>query len=115
MAVLMDILSGVLSGGLLADAVSHFGVSHFFIVVKPEAFLGEGEFDDPDESARRLHPRLAGGSRGKARVILPGEPELDHEADSNEHGLELDIVIWQGLAEAAEAYGQQQALLAAKR
>lgn len=114
LAVLMDILSGVLSGGLLTDAVSHFGVSHFFIVIKPTAFLAEGEFDGRmSQLADFIHATpLAPGAE---RIYLPGEPELDHQAESQANGLELDAVIWQGLEETAAAYGQDEALAKARR
>lgn len=96
LALLVDVLSGVLSGANYGPHIPPLydnpdleqDVGHFFLAMRPELF------GPPEEFTRRvggLAAELAAlpAARGHARVCLPGEPEAEREAHHREHGIPL--------------------------
>lgn len=84
LSVMMDVFSGVLSGSAFAGGVTgpydttgkEADVGHFFVVVKPDLFMGLEEFR---ERMGTLYERVVGCERMKGvdRIYFPGEIELD--------------------------------------
>lgn len=80
-AILMDIMSGVLSGAAFGGDVSDQykesrpqNVGHCFIAIKPDIFIGGDEFRSRmDTLAQRVHGNAP--APGFEKVLFPGEPE----------------------------------------
>lgn len=89
LAVLVDILSGVLSGGAFANAVYGYGdgnppnVCHFFAAIDPQAFLPIEQFKSSmDKLIKILHnsPKSA----GQEKIWVHGEKEWLAEKEHSE-------------------------------
>lgn len=80
-AILMDIMSGVLSGAAFGGDVGDQykesrpqNVGHCFIAIKPDIFIGADEFRSRmDTLAQRVHSNSP--APGFDKVLFPGEPE----------------------------------------
>ena len=81
LAIMMDVFSGVLSGSAFAghvtgpyDPSKASNVGHFFLVVKPDLFMGLNEFRD---RMQYLYERVIGSETadGVGRIFFPGEME----------------------------------------
>jgi LDH2 family malate/lactate/ureidoglycolate dehydrogenase len=105
LAMLVDILGGVLAGSGFAGSVRDWNadftgpadVGHFFLVLKVEAFMPLPEFEARMETAiARLHalPPAAGFDA----VRYPGERAGAAEAAHRRDGLPLDAAVQQALA-----------------
>lgn len=112
LALIVDILTGVLSGGqsgagvkgLYADASVPNDCAHFFLA------LDIGSFGDPRGFAGRLEElvsQVTGAPRaeGVDRLLLPGQLEAERFAASEENGLDMDGSTLAGLREAAALVG----------
>ncbi|WP_445502551.1 Ldh family oxidoreductase [Microvirga sp. G4-2] len=86
LSMLMDILSGVISGAAFAgdveDQYKNFekpqNVGHFFLAIRPDLFIGLDEYRARmDVLVERVHstPR----AEGFDEVLMPGEPEARQE------------------------------------
>lgn len=101
LAVLMDLLSGVLTGANYAGRVKSLyfddsepqNVGHLFMAIKPDLFMSltdfEARMDDFVETARAL-PKAAGVDE----ILIPGEPEARCEVRRLAEGLPItpDVV-----------------------
>lgn len=94
LAVMMDVFSGVLSGSAFAGGVTgpydlsrEGDVGHFFLVIKPDLFMGLDEFrarmDVLYKTVVDSEPRM----HGVDRIYFPGEIELDREAQRRRDGI----------------------------
>ena len=111
-AMLVDVLSGGLSGGgmsMLGGIVSWLfqldkknNVSHTFIAIDPACFAGKEQFDaDMDAMAAAL--RSAPKAKNSERIYTPGEIEWEHYADAEQNGIPLPQDLYESLhALAAE-------------
>jgi LDH2 family malate/lactate/ureidoglycolate dehydrogenase len=111
-AMLVDILGGVLSGSAFAGEIRDMNtdfeapqdVGHFFLAMKIEAFMAPAEFAARMEEAiarlKALQP-----AAGFTEVLYPGEPEARKEADRRANGIPLSSQVGAALAEAAGAAG----------
>jgi LDH2 family malate/lactate/ureidoglycolate dehydrogenase len=109
MALMVELLTAVLGGGTLARDTTHFGVSHMFYVIDPAVFGPLDEFKARlAETTRDLHdsPKAVGADR----ILVPGELELEHEADSLANGLEFPPELWDEIVNIAEKYGTSDEL-----
>lgn len=112
LAVVVDVLTGVLSGGsygrevagLYADTTVPNDCAHFFLALDPAAFGGAEAFAD----------RVAGLARqisssptapGVERVFLPGEIEATRYAESARTGVRLDASVLESLRKTAHSVG----------
>lgn len=97
LALLVEILAGVLSGSGITQEVRSFvvepdkssGVGHFFIALDPQAFMPVDEFTGRmDRLVREVKstPR----AEGVNRIYLPGEMEWEQEAAAEVSGLVLE-------------------------
>jgi LDH2 family malate/lactate/ureidoglycolate dehydrogenase len=122
LSLLVETLSGVLSGaGMLAEVLLYpafpetpSGTGHAVIVLDPDAFLEPGEFGarlDRMRDAIHAAPR----AEGSDRILVPGELELEHEAESLVNGLELDAFTWSTLIELARDAGLDDVLAGSRR
>ena len=95
LALMVDMLGGLLSGGRFLDDVGDMwaedepqGVSHFFIAIDPIRLLGAGDYYDRVEifidKIKSSAPFHAGGE-----VLVPGEPEARAMDDHRQNGIPL--------------------------
>jgi LDH2 family malate/lactate/ureidoglycolate dehydrogenase len=111
LALMIDVLTGVLTGGGWGRQVSSLyrhpdqpnDVAHLFLAIDP-AHAGDGGF--PDRTAA-----LAGAVResarapGTDRIWTPGEPEAERAAAQLADGVAVDTVVIKELAAVAESLG----------
>lgn len=108
LALFGEVLSGVLSGAGITNEVLLYpafhsdpsNTGHTILAINPEAFMERTEFND---RIRHLREEITGAPRadGVDRLYLPGEKEADHEAESQQNGLELDQATWAELSTIA--------------
>lgn len=105
LGLMVDILSGVLSGGRFLDDVGDMwaetepqGSGHFFLTLDPIRLLGEENYFERMAAFRKkiktCQPFTEGGE-----VLLPGEPEARAMAQADSHGIAIDT----GLLEILKA------------
>ena len=112
LALVVDVLTGVLSGGqsgagvkgLYADTAIPNDCAHFFLALDVESF------GDPQGFANRLSDLLAqvtGSPRasGVDRLLLPGQLEAERFATSAEHGIAVSDSTLTALRDAAATVG----------
>jgi LDH2 family malate/lactate/ureidoglycolate dehydrogenase len=116
LALLLDVLTGVLSGGafgqgvngLYRDTATPNDCAHLFVAIDP-AFFG-----DPDAFAERV-ATLAGdvlGSRtaaGVERVVLPGRLEHERAVLAAREGVPVDATVLAELERVAAEVGVELA------
>jgi LDH2 family malate/lactate/ureidoglycolate dehydrogenase len=110
-ALMMDVLSGVLSGsGILTEVSSPFKTDkpsrsgHFFLALNIEAFGPLAAFEARMEqmiAELKAVPRAPGFDE----ILYPGELEARHEARHLREGLELPEKSWADLAAEADRLG----------
>ncbi|MEV5964371.1 Ldh family oxidoreductase [Kribbella sp. NPDC051952] len=112
LALMIDVLTGVLSGGGWGDQVRPLyrepdrpnDCAHLFLAIDPELMGGV-------ESFRRRSSGLAARIRGSAtapgvnRLYLPGEIEAERAAQQRRHGVLIERSGLDGLLAAARAVG----------
>jgi LDH2 family malate/lactate/ureidoglycolate dehydrogenase len=109
LAVLVDILCGVLSGGdfgadIVDEPGSHARVSHFFGVIRVSAFQDPGAFRGAmDRMLRDL--RATPPAEGEERVYYAGLKEFEHEAMCARQGVPLTAKVYDQLVEVGTARG----------
>lgn len=114
LALVVDVLTGVLSGGqsgsgvkgMYADTSIPNDCAHFFLA------LDVGSFSDPSGFAERLQgltTEIADSPRapGVDRLLLPGQLESERYAASAEQGVHLDGSTLSGLRDTAELVGSR--------
>jgi LDH2 family malate/lactate/ureidoglycolate dehydrogenase len=93
-SMLMDIFGGVISGanfgGDVGDQYKAYDraqdVGHFFLAMRPDLFVGADEYRQRmDTLIDRVH--TAPRAEGFDEVLVPGEPELRHEAERRRTGI----------------------------
>jgi uncharacterized oxidoreductase len=103
LAVMVDILGGILAGAGAAPApTTVLNNGTFLICIDPDAFVAK------DQYARQLtelidYLHAAPPAPGKPGVILPGEYEHRNRLRHTEHGFEVEEEIWRAIVEAARA------------
>jgi LDH2 family malate/lactate/ureidoglycolate dehydrogenase len=107
LAVMVEMLCGVLSGGAVANELGGIrfrgttvGVSQFYMALDPKCFLDPGEYE---ARALALTDKLkaVAPAQGYDEVLVAGEPELRTEAHRRKHGIPLSDTVWQSLSEWA--------------
>ncbi|HOE70713.1 MAG TPA: Ldh family oxidoreductase [Brevefilum sp.] len=110
LSLLVDLLSGALSGAAYGNHVGHPGknstadVGHFFAAIKIENFRPVDEFKaDMDDYIRMLKatPKIP----GQDRIYIHGEKEFENEENYREHGVPLLSEIVESLISAGQAVG----------
>jgi L-2-hydroxycarboxylate dehydrogenase (NAD+) len=94
LAVMIEILSGVLSGGG-AGPLRRGGASHHFVAYKIDAFMDVDLFkDDMDAYMKALQETTP--APGHDRVVYAGLPEHEEEIERLEHGIPYhpEVIEW---------------------
>ena len=109
LAVMVDILCGVLSGSAFGPEIadtpgSSARVSHFFGAIRVEAFREVGGFRrDMDRLLRGL--RESTPADGEERVYYAGLKELEHEAACAQHGVSVSRKVYDQLVTTGQRLG----------
>ncbi|EKG14431.1 Malate/L-lactate dehydrogenase [Macrophomina phaseolina MS6] len=110
-AILMDIMSGVLSGAAFGGEVGDQykearpqNVGHCFIAIKPEVFVSSDEFRSRmDTLAQRVH--AVAPAEGFEEVLFPGEPEHRLALERQSAGLPFADAEREIFEDMAKEYG----------
>jgi len=106
MSMIVDILSGVLSGGAYADLVNRkidgkpapANVSHFFMALKIENFVDMDTFTDHmDDFIDRL--KNSQKAEGQERIFIHGEKEYEKFEQYKKEGVPLQDKVYAALQE----------------
>jgi LDH2 family malate/lactate/ureidoglycolate dehydrogenase len=111
LSLFMDIFGGVIAGAAFAGGVGDQyktfdrpqDVGHFFLAMRPDLFVAADEYRRRmDTLVERV--RACPRADGFDEILLPGEPELRHEAERLRHGIPYGTTEVAALqAEAAKA------------
>lgn len=112
LALMVDVLTGVLSGGAFGDRVQGMysdvtvpnDCSHFFLALDVAAFGPASAFD---EAVTALAAQVTGGARapGTERLLLPGQRESEACAAARREGVPVDSSVLDGLRKTAVLVG----------
>lgn len=112
LAVMVDILTGVLSGGsfgnrvqgMYADVTVPNDCAHFFLALDVSAF---GSSRDFDTAVGALAAQIGGSALapGTERVLLPGQREAEVAAAGRDHGVTVNASVLEGLRATAALVG----------
>jgi ureidoglycolate dehydrogenase (NAD+) len=111
LCVLVESMTSVLSGGailsemVLADEATPMAVGFWVTAIDVEAFM---PLDDFAARVRQMREEIqaAPTAPGIDRLLLPGEPEADFEADTRANGIPMDAVNWDPLLRLARELGR---------
>ena len=104
LAILVEILCGVLTGTLTALNANQDPRGHFFAAIRVDAFRPVAEFKrDMDRLIAELRstPPIA----GQERVYVAGEIEFETAQERAEHGIPLHGSVLKGLRGVSELVG----------
>lgn len=102
MAVMLDVLAGVLTGARFAGGLGPKGSGQFFLAIQVEAFMPLDEFlDRMEQLIDQIHQsRLADGTE---RIFVPGEIEHQVAQRHRANGIMIEQAILDQLDELAQA------------
>jgi len=104
LAILVEILCGVLTGTITALNANQDPRGHFFAAVRVDAFRPAAEFKcDMDRLIIDL--RSTPPAEGQERVYVAGEIEFETAHERAEHGIPLHDSVLKGLRQVAEQVG----------
>jgi L-2-hydroxycarboxylate dehydrogenase (NAD+) len=108
LAIVVDVLCGVLSGAGYSVALSRGypmnAVGHFFAAMKIDSFCSLDEFKSMmDEMIQVLHATPP--AEGADRVLVPGDPEEEAELDRRANGIPLHHTVVDYLRELSGELG----------
>jgi LDH2 family malate/lactate/ureidoglycolate dehydrogenase len=106
LAVMVDILTAVCSGGIFGESVkdteaSSARVCHFFMAMRIDLFRSPGDFKK-DMSRMLYELSSLEPSGGAERVWYAGQKEQEAEARSEKEGVPLSGEVWETLRKTAE-------------
>ncbi|MFC4472246.1 Ldh family oxidoreductase [Streptomyces xiangluensis] len=112
LALVVDVLTGVLSGGsfgggvrgLYADPSTPNDCAHFFLALDVAAF---GDRDEFEQRVAALRDQITGSPKapGTERLLLPGQLEAERQASATTAGVPLDAGVLAALRETATSLG----------
>jgi len=104
LAVMLDVMAGVLSGGRFGKGLGSKGSAQFFQAIDIEHFMPLDEFKDRMEQLieQIKASALASGSKG---IFFPGELEYNLKKERLANGLPLDAFVRGELKKEAEGLG----------
>jgi L-2-hydroxycarboxylate dehydrogenase (NAD+) len=112
LAMLMDLLSGVLTGAnyggevksLYFDHSEPQNVGHLFMAIRPDLFIPKEEFEHRmDTFVQRV--KSSPMAQGFDEILIPGEPEERKAAERRVTGIPLSNEVIRQLKEEAELQG----------
>lgn len=108
LALVIDVLTGVLSGGsfgqsvrgLYADTSVPNDCAHFFLAIDVSKFGDPTAFLD---RAAELTTGVLGSAKapGIDRLLLPGQVECERHEEAQENGIELDVSVLEAIRKTA--------------
>ena len=115
LAVLANILSGVLTGGSFGPqnfppySTAEYGnqlirEGHFIIVLRIDNFMPVDEFKSRMDAMIR-ETKASEPAKGFSRVLLPGEPEFENKSQRLKTGIPVSHPVWEKLNGVKEKYG----------
>lgn len=105
LSVMVDILSGALSGaGCSFSSTCRLGNAMFFTVVDIEKFVTREEFIEQVAVLER-HVKSSPLAPGFQEILMPGEPELREEERRLREGVVIDAETWRQFVECARGLG----------
>lgn len=109
LAVMVDVLCGILSGGTFASEIadtpgSSARVSHFFGAMRIDAFRDADAFRrDMDRMLRTL--RTASPAEGQSQVYVAGQKEREHEAACMRDGVPVPAKVLKEILDIGQNHG----------
>jgi LDH2 family malate/lactate/ureidoglycolate dehydrogenase len=104
MALMIDVLAGVLTGGRFAAGMGLAGDGQFFLALQVERFMALAEFHARmDAMIDEIH--ASAKAPGVERVYVPGEIEHESATERLANGLPIEETILGDLKRLAEAAG----------
>ena len=104
LAILVEILCGVLTGTITALNANQDPRGHFFGAIRVDAFRPVAEFKR-DMDRLIIDLRSTPPAEGQERVYVAGEIEFETAQERAEHGIPLHGSVLKGLREVAEQVG----------
>jgi LDH2 family malate/lactate/ureidoglycolate dehydrogenase len=104
LAILVEILCGVLTGTITALNANQDPRGHFFAAVRVDAFRPAAEFKR-DMDRLIIDLRSTPPADGQQRVYVAGEIEFETAQERAEHGIPLHDSVLKGLRQVAEQVG----------
>jgi LDH2 family malate/lactate/ureidoglycolate dehydrogenase len=104
LAILVEILCGVLTGTITALNANQDPRGHFFAAVRVDAFRPAAEFKR-DMDRLIIDLRSTPPAEGQERVYVAGEIEFETAQERAEHGIPLHDSVLKGLRQVAEQVG----------
>jgi LDH2 family malate/lactate/ureidoglycolate dehydrogenase len=112
LAMLVEVLSAVLSGGPMSSEVgtlrkegdTHLRVSHMFLAIEAERFMSLGSFRSRMARLTEI-VKSSAPATGYEEVLIAGEPERRAEAQRLREGIPLPERLYQELAQTARRLG----------
>jgi LDH2 family malate/lactate/ureidoglycolate dehydrogenase len=108
LAMMVEILTAGLSGGPMATEIQSFGagdrpleISHTFLAIDPERFLGAGAFPERMERLDGL-VKSSEPAAGYDEVLIAGEPEWRAAEDRAKRGIPIPVALWEQIAARAK-------------
>lgn len=112
LAAMVDVLCSAFTGMAHGAALPAFtdaeesqpvSLGHFFIILRPELFQPLALFDA--RVAAFLADLRSQPAKPGARVMAPGDPEREAQADRRANGIPVDLTTWDSLTEVAVRHG----------
>ncbi len=105
LAVMVDILSGALSGASCShSSTCRLGNALFFTAIDIEKFVPRDEFLE-HVRVLRDHVKASPPAPGFQEVLMPGEPEFREEERRRREGIVIDPETWRQFVACAAAHG----------
>jgi len=104
LAILVEILCGVLTGTITALNANQDPRGHFFAAIRVDAFRPVAEFKH-DMDRLIIDLKSTPPAEGQERVYVAGEIEFETAQERAEHGIPLHGSVLKGLREVAEQVG----------
>lgn len=103
LGLLVDILSGALTGGKCNGDVIDGENFACIQAINPEIFVSFEHYSKVvDKLIRKI--RLSAPMPGVEKVLIPGDPERIKEKESKEKGIEIEDNLWQELCKICDKY-----------
>ncbi len=112
LAGMCEVLSSALTGMAFsnhllsmggADYSTHRHLGHFFLIMKPEAFIAPNLYQQ--YMAEYLAELRCQPAKPQTRVMAPGDREWTEEAARRQTGIPLDSAVWAEFVELAANFG----------
>ena len=105
LAVMVDILAGILAGsGTALSPQKDLNNGTFLIIIDPNAFLARESYNQQILDLT-TYLRSTPPAPGKPAVEVPGDFESRHRALRKKNGIELEAPVWREIEAAAKAVG----------